>query len=81
MAPLGWLALEASLVVLAALALQPLLRTAAARRSLWRAALLALLAVLAAELTGTGSQLPAQLRTAWQTTFPAPVPPIPPPIA
>ena len=79
MAPLGWLALEAGLVVLAALAVQPLLRTAAARRSLWRAALLAMLAVLAAELTGTGSQLPAQLRLAWQTTFPAPAPPPPAP--
>ncbi|KAF0170803.1 MAG: hypothetical protein FD161_4457, partial [Limisphaerales bacterium] len=62
LAPLGWLTLEATAVVLAALAAQPFLRTAAARRSLWRAALLALVAVLAAELTGTGSQLPAQFR-------------------
>ncbi len=76
LAPLGWLALEATVVILAALALQPLLRTAAARRTLWRAALLALVAVLAAELTGTGSQLPAQLRLAWQTTFPKPAPPL-----
>ena len=34
LAPLGWLALEATVVILAALALQPLLRTAAARRTL-----------------------------------------------
>lgn len=79
LAPLGWLVLETAVVVLAALAVQPLLRTAAARRSLWRAALLALVAILAAELTGTGSQLPAQLRLAWQTTFPKPVPAPEPP--
>ncbi|MBI5799487.1 MAG: polysaccharide biosynthesis/export family protein [Verrucomicrobia bacterium] len=75
LAPLGWLALEAAVVVLAALALQPLLRAAATRRSLWRAVLVALALLLAAEFTGASSQLSAQLRTAWQTAFPKPVPP------
>jgi hypothetical protein len=78
-AALGWLALEAAVVVLAALAVQPLVRAAAARRSLWRAVLVALGLLLAAEFTGATSQLPAQLRLAWQTTFPAPAsPPAPP---
>ncbi|MEN9574250.1 MAG: hypothetical protein RL514_2105 [Verrucomicrobiota bacterium] len=76
--PLGWLALEASVVVLAALAWQPFLRAATTRRALWRAVLVVQLGLLVAELTGTSSQLPAQLRRAWQTTFPPPAPPAPP---
>ncbi len=70
--PLGWLALEATVVVLAALAWQPFLRAAATRRSLWRAVLVALLGLLAAELTGTSSQLPAQLRATWAKAFAPP---------
>ena len=73
--PLGWLALEITVIVLVALAVQPGLRAAATRRSLWRAVLVALGGLLAVEFTGASSQLPAQLRAAWQATVAQPAPP------
>jgi|GEM_PF-833096 len=72
--PFVWLAAEAALVVLAATAAQPLLRSAVARRSLWRAVFVALALLCAAEFTGLTSQATVQLRAALENLRPAPTP-------
>ncbi|MFM8470943.1 MAG: hypothetical protein ACKODH_13435, partial [Limisphaerales bacterium] len=72
--PFAWLAAEAALVVLAATAAQPFLRSAVARRSLWRAVFVALAMLCAAEFTGLTSQATVQLRTALENLRPRSAP-------
>ncbi len=76
--PMGLLAVEVASLIAAGALLQRVVRTAAGRRALWQACVLGVLALVCAEVSGTGRALTASLARSSpaRSQTPHPVPPI-----